>query len=386
MANKQVCIVGAGFSGAVIARQLAEASISSVIIDKRSHSAGNCHTDRDAETGVMVHRYGPHIFHTDVEEVWEYVNKFGEFMPFVNRPKAVVAGKVYSLPVNLHTINQFFGTSMSPAEAEEFICSKTISFEHEPANFEEQAQSMIGKELYEAFFKGYTEKQWGVSPTELPASILKRLPLRFNYNDNYFSHPHQGIPREGYTAIVDNILDHKLIDLRLSTNFTSLQNEEWQHVFYSGPIDSYYNNCFGDLGYRTLDFKEFRQDGDAQGNAVINQCDSDVPYTRTTEHKYFAPWESHDQSICFREYSRACTAGDIPYYPIRLTNDKSLLGKYVNKAETESTVTFVGRLGTYRYLDMDKTIAEALETAALYINRHKSTNQMPAFVHSPLPS
>jgi UDP-galactopyranose mutase len=365
---KKTLIVGAGFSGAVIARKLAEIGRKSLVIDQRDHVAGNCHTKRDPETGVMVHQYGPHIFHTDNDEVWNFITRFCEMMPFVNRVKTTVGGKVYSLPINLHTINQFFGTTMSPEEAEKFIrekkADKTIT---DPQNFEEQALSMVGRELYEAFFKGYTEKQWGMSPTKLPASILKRLPLRFNYNDNYFSHKYQGIPRDGYSDAVNNILEHQDIELRLGESFESYDPKEFDHVFYSGPIDRYFNFSRGRLGYRTLDFQVTRHDGDYQGTAVMNYGDPEVPYTRISEHKHFAPWESHERTFCYTEYSRMCEEDDIPYYPIRLVDEKVMLDEYEALAKNEEHTTFIGRLGTYRYLDMDVTISEALESVRKYL-------------------
>lgn len=363
MRQKIVC-VGAGFSGAVIARAFASAGHDVLVIDERPHAAGNCHTERDAETGIMIHRYGPHIFHTGRDDVWDYVNRFATFRPYVNRVKAVSGGKVYTLPVNLHTINQFFERTMSPAEAEAFVRSRARADITDPQTFEEQALAFVGEELYGAFFRGYTRKQWGVEPTQLPASILKRLPLRFTYDDNYFNHPHQGIPEEGYTALIEGILDHERIELRLNTRFEDLE-ETPAHVFYSGPIDRYFGHSEGRLGYRTLDFEEERHEGDALGTAVLNYCDEDVPWTRLTDHKYFAPWSLPDTkgSIVFREFSRACGPGDVPYYPLRLVDDKKLLERYVAMAQAETGVTFVGRLGTYRYLDMDVTIGEALDTA-----------------------
>ena len=219
------------------------------------------------------------------------------------------------------------------------------------------------KHLYQAFFKGYTTKQWGVSPTQLPASILKRLPVRFNYDDNYFSHKFQGMPKEGYTAIIDAILRHDNISVQLNTPFDQTMLTEYDHVFWSAPLDEWFNHQLGHLGYRTLDFETFRDVGDYQGNAVINYCDEDVPYTRITEHKHFAPWETHEKTICYKEYSRLCTDKDIPYYPIRLAEDQALLSQYEELANHAKGVSFVGRLGTYRYLDMDVTIAEALKTA-----------------------
>ncbi|GLK44134.1 MULTISPECIES: UDP-galactopyranose mutase [Novosphingobium] len=364
----RICIVGAGFSGAVIARMLAEKGITSLVLDERDHLAGNCHTERDPETGVMVHKYGPHIFHTGIERVWEFINRHGVMMPYVNRVKANVANKVYSLPVNLHTINQFFGEAFSPAEARAFVESKARMDISDPQTFEEQALRFVGNDLYEAFFKGYTRKQWGCEPSELPASILKRLPLRFNYDDNYFNHPYQGMPRDGYTAIVASILDHPGIEVRLGARHEDL-TEDFAHTFYSGPLDRYFNYDLGRLGYRTLDFVPERAEGDYQGTAVINYPDETVPFTRISEHKHFAPWEAADfeKTIVFREYSRLCGPDDIPYYPIRMVAETQLLEQYEARAAQEKGVTFVGRLGTYQYLDMDVTIDRAMDVAEAYL-------------------
>lgn len=365
---KRICIVGAGFSGAVIARRLSECGYKCLVIDEREHPAGNCHTERDAESGVMVHKYGPHIFHTNDERVWNYINRFGEMMPYVNRVKATVKGQVYSMPINLHTINQFFGKSMSPAEAKAFIESQARMDITDPQTFEEQALRFVGDNIYQGFFAGYTRKQWGVDPSQLPASILKRLPLRFNYEDNYFNHPYQGMPRNGYTAIVENILGHENIELRLDCKYEDL-TEEFEHIFYSGPLDRYFNYDLGRLGYRTLDFEPVHAEGDFQGTAVMNYPDSEIPFTRIAEHKHFAPWESDSfaKTIAFREYSRSCGPDDIPYYPIRLVAETELLEKYQTRAKQEKNVTFVGRLGTYQYLDMDVTIGRALDVAEAYL-------------------
>jgi UDP-galactopyranose mutase len=365
--SKRVLIVGAGFSGAVVARRLADAGLRVVVIDQRDHVAGNCHTRRDDETGVMVHVYGPHIFHTDDEAVWRYVNGFGRFMPYVNRVKTTVAGRVFQMPINLHTINQFFGMTLRPDEAKRFIASLSETSGGEPRSFEEQALKFVGRDLYGAFLEGYTLKQWGRPPSELPASVLKRLPLRFNYDDNYFSHRFQGIPKEGYTAVVERILDHPLIQVRLNAAFDRTTSARYDHVFYSGPIDGYFGFDLGRLGYRTLDFEVFRHDGDYQGCAVMNYGDVSVPYSRITEHKHFAPWESHERSVCYREYSRECEPLDVPFYPIRLNEEQALLGQYVDRARSENDVTFIGRLGTYRYLDMDVTIREAMDAADSYL-------------------
>ncbi|WP_325081809.1 UDP-galactopyranose mutase [Klebsiella aerogenes] len=377
--QKNVLIVGAGFSGAVIGRLLAEAGHKVTIIDSRPHVAGNCYSERDNETGVMVHTYGPHIFHTDNAEVWEYINQYTEMMPYVNRVKTTVNGQVFSLPINLHTINQFFHTTCSPEEARKLIDEKSDKTIEEPATFEEQALRFVGKELYEAFFKGYTIKQWGMSPSELPASILKRLPVRFNYDDNYFNHKYQGMPKDGYTVIVDRILDHENISVTLNTLFNEDSRGDYDHVFYSGALDGFYNYDLGRLGYRTLDFEAFRTEGDYQGCAVMNYGEQKVPYTRITEHKYFAPWESHEKSICYREFSRSCEPEDIPYYPIRQVGEMAMLQNYLDRAEKETNITFVGRLGTYRYLDMDVTIAEALETGRTYLKSLEQNTVMPVF-------
>jgi len=377
-------MVGAGLSGAVAGRVLAEAGHRVTVIDARDHIAGNCHTERCPETGVMVHVYGPHIFHTDDAGVWDYVNRFERFVPYKNRVKATTGGAVYSLPINLHTINQFFGQTLRPDEARAFIEAQADTTIIAPRTFEEQALRFVGPALYEAFFKGYTLKQWGCHPRELPASILKRLPVRFNYEDDYFAHRFQGMPEQGYTAMVARILDHPGIDLHLNTHFSRDRAGEYAHVFYSGPLDGWFGSDLGRLGYRTLDFERFTHQGDWQGCAVMNYGEEAVPYTRITEHKHFAPWETHEGSVLYREYSRACEADDIPYYPIRMVAEMELLKAYVARARAEEGVTFMGRLGTYRYLDMDVTIREALDTAHLFLQSRRAGGRMPALAIDPL--
>lgn len=382
--SKSIVCVGAGFSGAVIARELAQTGHKVIVFDSRSHVAGNCHTELDVDTNVMVHIYGPHIFHTSNEQVWQYVQKFDEFMPFINRVKSIYNGRVYSLPINLMTINAFFGKTFNPKQAAAFMDSIGDKSITDPQTFEEQALRFVGRELYEAFFKGYTQKQWGMHPSELPASILKRLPVRFNYDDNYYASKFQGIPKNGYTYIVDRMLDHPNIEVRLNTSFRREQSADYGHVFYSGPIDAWFHYKEGRLGYRTLDFEVERHEGDYQGNAVINYCNQEVPWTRISEHKHFAPWESHDKTLIYKEHSRLCGEGDTPYYPIRLVKDKSQLAKYVDLARQEVKTTFVGRLGTYRYLDMHVTIAEALDVAERFLSCQANSMPMPAFVTDPL--
>lgn len=379
-----VCIVGAGFSGAVTARHLAERGHHVTLLDERSHKGGNCHTARDPQTGIMLHQYGPHIFHTAQDHVWQYVQRFGRFIPYINRVKAVSQGKLYTLPITLLTINQFFGRTMSPAEARQFIQQQAVQNITTPRNFEEQALHMIGPALYEAFFRGYTSKQWGLPPSALPASILKRLPVRFNYDDNYFSHPYQGIPAEGYTALIDAILDHPCIDVRLNTPFEQFR-EPSDHVLYTGPLDRYFQFCHGRLGYRTLDFERIDAEGDYQGTAVINYCDESIPYTRITEHRHFAPWEASrfDRTVCFREYSRLAGPEDTPYYPIRLATETAMLSRYVRTAMNTENVSFLGRLGTYRYLDMDVTIGEALRACQIMDEHLALGKPFPVFFTSP---
>ncbi|MCU1635994.1 MAG: UDP-galactopyranose mutase [Cryobacterium sp.] len=380
--TSSIAIAGAGFAGAVLARELAGSGRFSVtVFEERDHVAGNCHTSRDPETGVMVHHYGPHIFNTDREDVWGYVNGFSEFAPYVNRVKAHTARGVFSLPVNLLTINQFFGERFSPREAAEFVATLGDASIDEAQSFEEQALKFLGRDLYENFFYGYTKKQWGVEPSRLPASILKRLPVRFNYDDNYYNTRYQGIPVDGYTAIVEKILDVPGIEVRLRERFESGMNSQFDHVFFSGPMDGYFDYQFGRLQYRSLVFERFDEVGDFQGNAVINYCEEQVPWTRIAEHKHFTPWETHERTVCFREYSRLTSEGDVPYYPLRLTDDKDLLARYIELAEAEDRVSFIGRLGTYRYLDMHVVIGESLDLAAGCLST--PMEEWPTFSMSP---
>lgn len=377
-------IVGAGFSGSVVARELAEVGHSVTVFDTRDHVAGNCHTARH-ETGVMVHTYGPHIFHTQHEHVWQYINRFGEMMPYKHKVKAISQGEMYSLPVNLTTINQFFSTNFDAAQAEKFIGEKADATITQPVSFEDQGLRFVGRELYDAFFAGYTSKQWGVDPKELPASILARLPVRFNADDSYFNHPYQAIPKNGYTPIVEAILDHKLITVKLKTKFVQAEMaKSFDHVVWTGPIDAYFNFEFGRLGYRTLDFEPEVSDGDYQGHPVVNYCDAQIPYTRITEHKHFAPWETHDRTIVYREYSRLCEKDDTPYYPIRLVKEKEQLLNYVQHGRNAKGVTFIGRLGTYRYLDMDVTIHEALLAAKTMLECLSEGKPLPSFSVDPM--
>lgn len=370
MSRRRIGIVGAGFSGAVLARRLADAGAGDVVVmDERDHVAGNCHTARDAGTGVLVHRYGPHIFHTSRPEVWAWVQRFGEFAPYVNRVRAITSRGVFSLPINLLTLNQFFGLRMSPPEAARFLDGLGDRAITNPQSFEEQALALVGRELYEVFFEGYTLKQWGVHPRELPASILRRLPIRTSYDDNYYADPYQALPVEGYTRLVERMLDHPDIAVQTGQRVGPEVRARFDHLFWTGPLDAFYGHTLGRLRYRTLDLEWITARGDFQGNAVLNWCEASVPYTRSTEHKHFAPRERHEGTVVCREYSREKGPDDVPYYPLGLEADRALAARYQALADAEPDVTFLGRLGTYRYLDMDACIGEAMAVAGRCLTR-----------------
>ncbi|MEO8204854.1 MAG: UDP-galactopyranose mutase [Chthoniobacterales bacterium] len=377
----KILIVGAGFSGATVAQRLTEQlpSCEVTIFESRNHVAGNCHTERDAASNVMVHKYGPHIFNTNEQAVWDYVSRFTEFQSYTNRVKAVTPKGVFSLPVNLLTINQFFNVALNPTEAREFIESKGDSSITEPANFEEQALKFLGRDLYENFFYGYTKKQWGCEPTELSASILKRLPVRFDYNDNYYSKIYQGIPKDGYTALIERMLDHPRIKVELNHPYQREDSSQFTHTIYTGAIDGFYNHSLGRLGYRTVTFERIDATGDFQGNAVINYTDANVPYTRIHEHKHFTPWETHEKTVAFREFSKETEPSDVPYYPKRLEQDKTLLDRYTKLAGQEKNVSFLGRLATYRYMDMEHVIDEALQFSERMIEALTQGGVIPVF-------
>ena len=375
-------IAGAGFSGAVLAHRLSELfpDCTIDIWEEKSHIAGNCHTQRDSETGIMVHRYGPHIFNTANKKIWDFVNGFTKLQPFAHKVKAISNGKVYSLPVNLHTINQFFDKTFSPDEAKDFLIALSEKNIEEPKNFEEQALKFIGHDLYKAFFYGYTKKQWGCEPAKLPSSILKRLPVRFNYDDNYYNNPYVGIPEEGYTIFVEKLLNKKNIHLTLNRKFLPSEDySSYNHIFFTGPLDAFFNYKLGRLGYRTVTFEPFYANGDYQGTAVMNYCDESVMHTRITEHKHFAPWEQHEKTICFKEFSKETSENDIPFYPKRLVADKELLIKYRYEAERLKNVSFLGRLATYRYMDMHHVIGEALSFAEKFAVSLATDSHLPVF-------
>ena len=390
---KNILIIGSGFAGAVIAREIVNkyANISVEIWDERSHVAGNCHTEVDKKTGIVVHKYGPHIFNTNNVNVWNYVNKYSKFNSFTNRVKAVTDKGIFSMPINLLTINQFFNKNFNPKQAKLFFDSISAK-NNRASNFEEQALNLIGEDLYNNFFKGYTIKQWGCHPRELPASILKRLPIRFNYDDNYYDKIYQGIPENGYTDLIKNILNHKRINISLGKKFKMQDyknSHNFSHIYFSGPIDQFFEYKFGMLGYRTVFFKQIKTDlEDFQGNAVINYNSENVPYTRIHEHKHFNPNLKSKGTVVFKEFSKETSKKDIPYYPKRLAGDMVLFEKYKreaislneNKDKLDPSISFIGRLGTYRYLDMEKVISESLNFSKISIKCMDSGNSIPTFV------
>ena len=367
---ERIAVVGAGITGSVIANELASNGFKVDVYDKRVHIGGNCYTEIDEETNIVIHKYGPHIFHTDNEEVWSYITSFLKMNNYVNRVKCIFQGAVYSLPINLHTINQLFNVTLSPQEAKDFIKDKALDLD-KIESFEDQALSMLGEDIYRAFFYGYTKKQWGVEPRELPAAILKRLPVRFNYNDNYFNHKYQGIPQGGYTKLFEKLLDHPNIHLTLESeqSYSELSLKGYQKIFWTGPLDEFFSRDLGPLSYRTLVFEKSTHLDveDYQGNAVVNYCDESVPWTRITEHKHFDESRRTNGTVTFKEFSKEWEEGDIEYYPKRLLKDKKLLDAYQDRAKDYDDVVFAGRLGLYKYMDMDVSIKEALEIVREYV-------------------
>lgn len=363
-------IVGAGLFGAVFAHEMKEKGKKCLVIDKREHIGGNIYTEKRA--GIDVHMYGAHIFHTSNEQVWRYVNRFAEFNNYINSPMAVYKDELYNLPFNMNTFSKMWGIR-TPAEAEQMLAKQAEDAKaslqgREPANLEEHALTMVGKDVYEKLVKGYTEKQWGRSCDELPAGIIKRLPFRLVYDNNYFNDIYQGIPVEGYTSMVNKLLEGTEVKTKVEYKKFVKENSEvtWDKLLYTGAIDEFFDFKLGHLEYRTLRFEHelIENVENYQGNAVVNYTEREIPYTRIIEHKHFTCIGGRNlgkDTIITREYPATWQVGDEPYYPINDEKNTKLYNSYKELAETYPNVYFGGRLGAYRYYDMDKVIEAALE-------------------------
>ncbi len=370
-------IVGAGPWGSVMAERIAESLGERVlVIDRRPHPAGNCYSTAEATTGIECHEYGTHIFHTKIPRVWEYVNRFDRFSSYRHRVFTEHRGRVYPMPISLATINAFYGLNLKPFEVEPFIEAERAKagLANPPANLEEKAVALIGRPLYEAFIKGYTAKQWEKDPRELPADIIARLPVRLNYNNDYFSDPWQGLPLAGYTALFTRIVAHPRVELRLNVEYRDIAARVPAdcRVLYSGPVDEYFGFKHGRLEWRSLRFeRQTLECADYQGTAVMNQADIETPFTRTHEYKHL-----HPERACFsapgtvieREYPRTFRPGDEPYYPVNTPENQTRLELYRREAAGVPGLLLGGRLGTYRYLDMDQCIESALSDFAILAN------------------
>jgi len=359
MSQYDYLIVGAGIFGATFAREMTDAGKTCLVIDKRPHIGGNIYSEK--RNGVDVHVYGAHIFHTNNDRIWEYVNRFAKFNNYVNKPKIRYNDRIFSFPINLMTLHQLWGV-MTPAEAEKKLEEVRIPCEN-PDNLEDWILSQVGREVYETFIKGYTMKQWQRDPRELPASIIKRLPIRMVFEENYFFDKYQGIPIEGYTKMVDNMLD----DIEVRTGIDYFEDREYfnslaKTVVFTGKIDEYFNFCHGELEYRTLRFEHEELEGDFQGNAVVNYTSPDVPFTRIVEHKHFLPETAGKlkNTIITREYSDEYKRGKTPYYPINDEKNSSMFKKYAAMSAKQGGVIFGGRLAEYKYYDMHQVIGSAL--------------------------
>ncbi|MDN3309933.1 UDP-galactopyranose mutase [Microbacterium oryzae] len=366
-------VVGSGFFGLTIAERAADAGRKVTVIDRRHHIGGNAYSENEPETGIEVHRYGAHLFHTSNEKVWEYVNRFTTFTNYVHRVYTNHSGVVYPLPVNLGTINQFFQAAYSPDEARALVREQAGEFDVKTArNFEEKGIALVGRPLFEAFFRDYTAKQWQTDPRQLSGDIISRLPVRYNYDNRYFNDTHEGLPTDGYTAWLERMADHPNIDVQLNVDFFDESQPLNKKalvgqvpIVYTGPVDRYFDDVEGALSWRTLDFEEeVLNVGDFQGTPVMNYPDADVPFTRIHEFKHFHPERADvypdDKTVIMREFSRFAQATDEPYYPVNTDEDRARLLAYRELAKGEKDVHFGGRLGTYQYLDMHMAIGSAL--------------------------
>jgi len=354
-------VVGAGLFGSVFAYEAAKRGKRIKVIDKRNHIAGNIYTENIE--GVNVHKYGAHIFHTNDKEIWNYVNQFAEFNRYTNSPIANYKGEIYNLPFNMNTFNKLWGV-VTPDEAKAKIEEqKAAAGIDKPKNLEEQAISLVGTDIYEKLVKGYTEKQWGRKATELPAFIIKRLPVRFTYDNNYFNDKYQGIPIGGYTQIVEKMLENPLIDVELEKDFFESKDEylrEFPRIVYTGMIDQFFDYQFGTLEYRSLEFETtILEQENYQGNAVVNYTDAETPYTRIIEHKHFE-FGHQEKTVITKEYPKTWSKGDEPYYPVNDKKNNEIFNKYLELARKTPNVLFGGRLGMYKYYDMHQVIGAAL--------------------------
>lgn len=368
----EAIVVGAGLFGLTVAEQLASRfDVDVTVIDRRNHVGGNAYSEVEPETGIEVHTYGTHLFHTSNERVWEYVNRFTSFTPYVHRVYTTHRGEVFPMPINLGTINQFFRSAHGPQEARELIREQAAELGgRPPENLDEQGVSLIGRPLYEAFIKGYTAKQWQTDPKDLPASIISRLPVRYTYDNRYFNDTYEGLPVDGYAAWLGRMVDHPRIEVRLDTDFFDTSQPIHKDavvgrvpVIYTGPVDRYFDYAEGDLSWRTIDFEqEVLPIGDFQGTSVMNYADEEVPYTRILEFRHLHPERDYpeDRTVVVKEYSRFAGRGDEPYYPVNTPEDRARLEAYRERMASEPDVFFGGRLGTYQYLDMHMAIASAL--------------------------
>jgi UDP-galactopyranose mutase len=372
--NADLVVVGSGFFGLTVAERCADdLGLNVLVLERRHHIGGNAYTEAEPETGIEIHRYGAHLFHTSNTRVWEYANRFTAFTGYQHRVFSVYKGRVYPMPINLGTICEYFGRVMTPDEARALVAEQSAEIETgTAANLEQQAVSLIGRPLYEAFIRGYTAKQWQTDPVDLPPEIITRLPVRYTFNNRYFSDTYEGLPADGYTAWLERMAGHPKIEIRLNTEFARLRSDLIGNVpvVYTGPLDAYFDYAAGDLGWRTLDFDmEVLATGDFQGTPVMNYADEDIPFTRIHEFRHFYPerdWYPTDRTVIMREYSRFAERGDEPYYPINTEQDRARLLTYREMTEGEPDVLFGGRLGTYKYLDMHMAIGSAL---SMYDNR-----------------
>ena len=372
--NVDLVIAGSGFFGLTIAERCAtDLGLRVLVVERRHHIGGNAYSEAEPQTGIEIHRYGAHLFHTSNTRVWEYVNRFTAFTGYQHRVFTVYKGRVYPMPINLATICEYFGRVMSPDEARALVAEQAAEVASgRAANLEQKGVSLIGRPLYEAFIRGYTAKQWQTDPRELPAEIIARLPVRYTFNNRYFSDTYEGLPVGGYTAWLERMADHPNIEVRLDSDFAALRADAAGSVpvVYTGALDAYFNYAAGELGWRTLDFElEVLATGDFQGTPVMNYADTDVPFTRIHEFRHFHPerdWYPEDKTVIMREFSRFASRGDEPYYPINTAADRERLLAYRDLAAREPGVLFGGRLGTYKYLDMHMAIGSAL---TMYENR-----------------